>query len=123
MKVEGLDHVALATTDLERSVQWYADVLGLERRHEHAWGDIPAVMCSGDTCVAFFAFGEAPGAAGPPGMLHLAFRVDRAGFTEAQALLLDRGIAFEFQDHDIAYSIYFDDPDGHALEITTYDLD
>jgi len=31
-------------------------------------------------------------------------------------------IALEFQDHGIAHSIYFFDPDGHALEITTYDL-
>jgi len=34
----------------------------------------------------------------------------------------ERGIKFEFQDHEISHSIYFRDPDGHALEITTYDL-
>ena len=40
----------------------------------------------------------------------------------AQAELKRRGIQFEFQDHKISHSIYFDDPDGHHLEITTYDL-
>lgn len=33
-----------------------------------------------------------------------------------------QGIACEFQDHGIAHSIYFCDPDGHQIEITTYDL-
>jgi len=37
--------------------------------------------------------------------------------------LKKHGIKFEFQDHEIAHSIYFRDPDGHQLEITTYDLE
>lgn len=36
--------------------------------------------------------------------------------------LKQRGITFEFQDHQAAHSIYFKDPDGHQLEITTYDI-
>jgi len=28
----------------------------------------------------------------------------------------------EFQNHGIAHSIYFRDPDGHELEITTYEV-
>jgi catechol 2,3-dioxygenase-like lactoylglutathione lyase family enzyme len=56
-------------------------------------------------------------------MLHLAFRADRKNFHGAQRELEKHGIKFEFQDHEIAHSIYFRDPDGHQLEITTYDLD
>ena len=55
-------------------------------------------------------------------MLHLAFRADRENFLAAQRELEKRGIEFEFQDHEISHSIYFRDPDGHALEITTYEL-
>ena len=55
-------------------------------------------------------------------MLHLAFRANRENFLAAQRELEKRGIEFEFQDHEIAHSIYFRDPDGHQLEITTYDL-
>jgi catechol 2,3-dioxygenase-like lactoylglutathione lyase family enzyme len=39
-----------------------------------------------------------------------------------QRELKKRGIKFEFQDHEIALSIYFRDPDGHQLEITTYEV-
>jgi len=55
-------------------------------------------------------------------MLHLAFRADRKNFLAAQRELKERGIKFEFQDHEISHSIYFHDPDGHELEITTYEL-
>ena len=55
-------------------------------------------------------------------MLHLAFRASRANFQAAREELKDRGIRFEFEDHEIAHSIYFNDPDGHKLEITTYEI-
>src|SRR6267142_1809794 len=41
MKLEGLDHVALAVRDAEKSVKWYIEVLGLERQHEGSWDGIP----------------------------------------------------------------------------------
>ena len=44
-------------------------------------------------------------------------------FVAAQQELKKHGIKFEFQDHEIAHSIYFRDPDGHQLEITTYEVD
>jgi cupin 2 domain-containing protein len=115
-----------------RAVAWYRDVLGLERRHEQAWGDAPAVMAAGTTSIALFPLRAEPPNAGRgnespatsvPSALHVAFRADRARFLAAQSTLRSLGIAFEFQDHGIAHSIYFRDPDGHALEITTYDVE
>jgi catechol-2,3-dioxygenase len=32
------------------------------------------------------------------------------------------GIPFEFSDHGIAHSVYISDPDGHRIEITTYEV-
>jgi catechol 2,3-dioxygenase-like lactoylglutathione lyase family enzyme len=55
-------------------------------------------------------------------MRHLAFRVDGSNFARARERLEARGISVSFQDHGIAHSIYFHDPDGHQLEITTYDI-
>jgi catechol 2,3-dioxygenase-like lactoylglutathione lyase family enzyme len=119
-----IDHVAIAVSDVERSIDWYREVLGMERRHPE-WGMEPAMVCVGDTCVALFVVEGRP--LRPPGrdaiaMRHLAFRVDRPGFERAQEELAARGIDFEFMDHQTAHSIYFTDPDGHRLEITTYEL-
>jgi catechol 2,3-dioxygenase-like lactoylglutathione lyase family enzyme len=126
-KVEQIDHIALTVADVERSIAWYRDVLGLERRYQEAWGSFPAVMCAGSTAIALFPaastdFGHLPRAKRPTVIRHLAFRTDRANFEEAQADLKERNIAFHFEDHDICHSIYFQDPDGHEIEITTYDL-
>jgi len=48
-RVNRLDHVALTVRDVQRSIAWYRDVLGLERRHEQAWGDYPVMLFAGDT--------------------------------------------------------------------------
>jgi catechol-2,3-dioxygenase len=48
--------------------------------------------------------------------------VDRLNFEQAQVGLRERGIAFQFQDHTLSHSIYFADPDGHRIEITTYEV-
>lgn len=125
-KVECIDHVALLVRDVEASVRWYQEVLGLERLYQEVWGSFPAVVGTGGTSLALFPVAGA-NPHPPPGrdtlcMRHVAFRVDRTNFRAAQDALRERGIAFELQDHQAAHSIYFADPDGHQLEITTYDL-
>lgn len=52
----------------------------------------------------------------------IAFRVDRSAFDQARAALPAHGITARFDDHGVAHSLYFDDPDGHQLDITTYDF-
>jgi catechol 2,3-dioxygenase-like lactoylglutathione lyase family enzyme len=117
-EVQGIDHVALLVSDQEASKAWYRDVLGLRRAFAEEWGDTPAVMMAKDSGFALFK-ARAPG--GPP-VHHVALRVDRENFEAAQAQLHSRGIRFEFQDHGAAHSIYFEDPNGLRLELTTYEL-
>ena len=92
-----IDHVALTVRDVERSIAWYRDVFGLERRHEETWGDYPVMMFAGDTAVALFqARGpvqDAPDHGSTAIMRHLAFQVDRSNFMKAQETLRALGIA------------------------------
>ncbi|HEY6206365.1 MAG TPA: VOC family protein [Chthoniobacterales bacterium] len=124
MELEGIDHVAIAVRDVERAAQWYCDVLGFVHRYKDAWDGNPTFIGKGTTALALFPVrGRSTSTSHPPiRMLHLAFRADRKNFLGAQEELKHRGIDFEFQDHEISHSIYFHDPDGHELEITTYDL-
>jgi len=36
--------------------------------------------------------------------------------------LAEQHIPFSFEDHTLAHSIYVFDPDGHRVELTTYEL-
>lgn len=125
-EIEGIDHVALAVRDVAVSVAWYREVLGLERMFEDAWGEYPAVVGKGTTSIALFpVVGDDPQPRPDRNVLamrHVAFRANRESFLGAQTELSARGIEFAFQDHVISHSIYFDDPDGHQLEITTYEV-
>jgi catechol 2,3-dioxygenase-like lactoylglutathione lyase family enzyme len=128
MQLEGIDHVAIAVRDIERSAQWYIDVLGFQRRYEEMWDGVPTFIGKGNTAIALFPARDndsksAARTGGDIRMLHLAFRAGRENFFAAQKELNRRGIKFEFQDHEISHSIYFSDPDGHQLEITTYELE
>ncbi len=129
LEIEGFDHVAIAVRDLAASREWYTRVLGLERRFEDEWGDVPSVMCvataAGDSCVALFPVeGEARPAPGRDSLVmrHFAWRVDRINFDRAQDHFRELGIEFEAADHGVAHSVYISDPDGHRIEITTYEV-
>jgi catechol 2,3-dioxygenase-like lactoylglutathione lyase family enzyme len=125
-KIEALDHVALAVRDVRRSAQWYADVLGFKREHEEFWNGVPVFIGNGTAAIALFPAREETGSMSHDRAalrtLHFAFRADRENFLRAQEDLKKRAIPFDFQDHEISHSIYFRDPDGHEIEITSYEL-
>jgi len=124
-RVQGLDHVALSVSDLRRSAEFYGEVLGLESVYDE-WHE-PVFMVAEGTGLALFSTeshessGD-PDAKPPVRFLHVAFRVDREGFEAAQAELGERGIETRFADHGSVHSLYFDDPDGHKVELTTYEV-
>ncbi|MBL8165294.1 MAG: hypothetical protein JNJ61_25145, partial [Anaerolineae bacterium] len=67
---------------------------------------------------------------GTVGFRRVAFRVDGAGFLEFLSRLdahplFDAGgarlTAADVVDHELSWSIYFNDPWGHPFEVTTYE--
>jgi catechol 2,3-dioxygenase-like lactoylglutathione lyase family enzyme len=122
MELEALDHVGLTVIDVARSVRWYQEVLGLRRAHQEVWGDFPAVLEANGSGVALFPrdAGDPP----PPAdrLRHVAFRTSQQGLEAAKAELRARGIEFEERDYGVAWSVYMPDPDGHLVEITTYEV-
>jgi catechol 2,3-dioxygenase-like lactoylglutathione lyase family enzyme len=88
MQLEGIDHIALAVRDVERSANWYIDVLGFERRYDGMWEGIPTFIGKENTAIALFPMrnGHSKSSARSRGirMLHLAFRANRENFLGAQ---------------------------------------
>jgi len=124
MNLEGIDHVAIAVPDIEKTIAWYCDVLGFERRYGEKWGGVPAFIGLGTTALALFPWADSSAAQSSKGgaVLHLAFRANRAEYQRAKAELTQRAIPFHFEDHGIAHSIYFRDLNDLPLEITTYEV-
>ncbi|MFO0808922.1 MAG: VOC family protein [Gemmataceae bacterium] len=115
--VDRIDHVEVFVRDIEAAAKWYAEVLGL--RELYRWDPAPVMIGAGGTMLALFP-AEAKIEPGH-GWHRVAWRTDRTGFEAAQAHLQALGVPFRGPvDHDISWSIYFSDPDGHALEITSY---
>lgn len=126
-QLEGIDHVALTVSDVNRSAAWYIEVLGLEHRLQGMWGGVPVFVGRGATALALFPATKREDQVSEKHtrgrILHVAFRANRSDFLAAQAELRRRTIAFDFQDHEVSHSIYFCDPDENELEITTYELE
>jgi catechol 2,3-dioxygenase-like lactoylglutathione lyase family enzyme len=124
VELQRLDHVSLNVSDRRRSIAWYRDVLGLEQRGEPRRDDWPVFMGEFGACVALFqAQAEAPERTyASTGLRHVAFMVGRDDLALAQDRLREHGVEFRFEDHGNAHSVYFRDPDGNVIELTTYDV-
>jgi catechol 2,3-dioxygenase-like lactoylglutathione lyase family enzyme len=123
-----LDHVELFVPDRAAAAAWYATVLGCEPvRGAEQWAADPTgpLMVSPDggrTKLALFV-GEPQGGRATAGFHRVAFRLPAAAWSRFAAGLLEQGIPTRVVDHGTALSVYFDDPYGHHLEVTTYEAD
>ena len=137
VRVDQIDHVELFVPDRYQAAEWYLRVLGLKvvPEYEH-WAEDPRgpLMISSDggsTKLALFQGGP-QGSRETAGFHLVAFRVSAADFGSfldklpALDLINQRGqrvTADLAVDHAAAYSIYFCDPFGHRLELTTYEYE
>jgi catechol 2,3-dioxygenase-like lactoylglutathione lyase family enzyme len=125
-ELQRLDHVSLNVSDRERSIAWYRDVLGLELKNDPEADDWPAFMGEFGRCIGLFQAEPTPPQAQRSseavGFRHLAFMVGKHDLARAQEHFRALDVRFRFEDHGNAHSVYLRDPDGHTIELTTYDV-
>jgi catechol 2,3-dioxygenase-like lactoylglutathione lyase family enzyme len=124
-----LDHVVMPVADAGRSLAFYGETLGLPLIAAHEgpeWGGRPWLMLifsigDGRELVLVALRGARPQPHGlAPDTRHYAFAVDTPAEQEAwRTRLAGAGVDFWEEDHGGQSSIYFADPDGTILEITT----
>ena len=114
-----IGRVGLRVRDLEVSLGFYRDVLGLEDRGLGI-GAVGLGAPGGETVLHLAADpATAPRPANVRGLFHVALLLpDRAALGAALARLLDAEYALQgFADHDVSEAIYLADPDGNGLEV------
>jgi catechol 2,3-dioxygenase-like lactoylglutathione lyase family enzyme len=136
-RVLQIDHVELLVPDRYEAARWYQSILGLEVIQEYQeWAADPGgplMISSDDGNTKLALFEGQPQRSNPTAGFHLvAFRVSAGGFMEFLQRLTDRPLkdhkgtpvsSDAVVDHHKAYSIYFSDPYGHHLELTTYEYE
>jgi lactoylglutathione lyase len=124
-RILGIYETHLPVSDLQRSIAFYRDTLGLTLAAEFPEREI-AFLWTGDKASGMLGLWAA--GAGPLRMvLHFAFRCDKQTLLDACQRLSDLGIApLGFHGEPVtepvvhgwmpALSVYFSDPDGHSVE-------
>ena len=115
LPIKGVYEIAIRVKDLARAETFYKDVLGLqeglrdERRNWlflYAGGNAGMVVLQEDK-------GEWP-------TQHFAFTVNESEIKSAAAMLQEKGVSVSepvVHEWMKSVSVYFDDPDGHSLEL------
>ena len=127
MRLRGLHHVTAICRDLERTIAFYRDTLGLTIVRDAPSDDDPYaghVWFDGGngTFVTFMEYGHMPeGVVGTGSTHHFALRVEtRASRRRGATTYAPGAIACsEVLDRGAFHSIYVRDPDGHVVEIAT----
>ena len=122
MNVSELDHLVINVADVERSLAWYTEMLGLDAERVAEWraGDVPfpSVRINDHTILDLFAL-ERTG----QNIDHICLVVDRA---DVDAVSVDArfeiitGPVERWGARGVGWSIYVTDPDGNQVELRSY---
>ena len=118
--IERVGHVVLRVADVDRSVAFYRDVLGMEvMSYRPGQG---AFMSFGTLHHDIGLFASDEQTRGKLGLAHLALRIGGgdADLRVAYDKLKAAGVEIRnVTDHGMTHSVYFFDPDGNTLEVYT----
>ena len=113
IKTTGIDHVVLWVSDLERAKRFYIGLLGMEVAHESDWQSF--LHCGGQQVALFQAREGDPVRTGAE-LNHMALRMEPSSYETVKARLEREGIQVTGRQGDDR-CIYFDDQDGHRLQL------
>ena len=122
-QLQGLDHLVLRCADIENTLAWYTEVLGLAPDHVEEWrageASFPSVRISPTAILDLVGGGD-----GADGRLdHLCIVVepcDLAAVAAARGLEVLEGPVPRSGAQGTGTSIYVKDPDGCTVEIRHY---
>lgn len=126
MKVDHLDHLVLTVRDVETTIAFYADVLGMEPvefgngRRALAFGNQKINLHPSDAPLEPHAMQPTPGSGDlcfvtPNGPEQVLDNLERRGIAVEEGPVARTGAVGAIT------SVYFRDPDGNLIEVASYD--
>jgi catechol 2,3-dioxygenase-like lactoylglutathione lyase family enzyme len=123
MRVHGVDHIVLNAADVERSLAWYTELLGLVPVRADEWraGTVPFPSVRvNDSCIIDLFSAPRTG----NNLNHFCLVVNRqdvdAVSTDPRFTVVD-GPGNRFGAQGDGWSVYVADPDGNVVELRSYD--
>ena len=131
IKILALDHVVYNVFDVERSLEFYAGVLGLQPERVEAFraGTVPfpSVRVNSETIIDLFPPQYHLSERGGNNVNHIALTLANTP-AQIEAFLNSRGIAIEREmtenfgaRGDTAHAFHVTDPDGNTIELHAYE--
>jgi lactoylglutathione lyase len=115
LPITGLYEIAIRVKDLARAETFYKDVLGFEEGLRDERRNWLFLRTGGDAGMVVLQEDKADWP-----LQHFAFAISPDNIKQAARTLKDKGVAVSepvYHEWMKATSVYFDDPDGHSLEL------
>ena len=123
MGIRRLNHAVLYVSDVNRSVDFYREVLGFRVKHQGpTMAFLRAAESDNDHDLGLFQVSDPAERHGPSiGLYHLAWSVNTlTELAEFEAKLRQTGALVGSSDHVVSKSLYGKDPDGIEFEVSWF---
>ncbi len=126
-----MDHIVLRVKDVETSLRFYAETLGMRTERVEQWraGEIrfPSVRINDDTIIDFFASDQEPiGREGARNQDHYCMVIEPTDMEELKSKFEAMGVGIQagpgkrWGSHGDGISLYIYDPDDNVVELRHY---
>lgn len=128
MQLNGMDHIVLNVRDVERSLDFYTRVLGLQPERVDTWRagkhGFPSVRVNSSTIIDLMV-SKSDSVASVPNVNHFCLYTDGplepcVQELEREGIAIEIGPKMRWGARGDALSIYFRDPDNNQIEIRSY---
>ena len=131
VKITEMDHIVLRCEDVERSLSFYTDVLGLKAERVEQWraGEVrfPSARLNADTIIDFFGSDQGPiSKDGARNQDHFCMVIEPTDMDELKAKFEALGVEIQagpgkrWGSHGDGISLYIYDPENNVVELRHY---